>query len=78
MTKTEARARVRAYREALTEGRVLVFKGQVNPALPSFSAPEQFVSYPTISHRDHALAEAKTAGISVRIARPLSTPEEKL
>lgn len=67
MKKPEARAAVRAYREALAEGRVLAFKGQVNPALPSFSAPEQFISYPTLSHRDHALAEARTRGIDVRI-----------
>lgn len=54
-TRREARERVRAYRLAVTEGRVLAFPDQ------------RFISYPTISHRDHALAEAKARGIDVRI-----------
>lgn len=54
-TKKEARERVRAYRQAVIDGRVLAFANQ------------QFISYPTISHRDHALAEAKARGIDVRV-----------
>ena len=56
-TRREARERVRAYRLAVTEGRVLAFANQ------------QFISYPTLSHRDHALAEAKARSIDVRIVK---------